>query len=149
MHIGCNVFSLTLIELCVLFSKNRRRLDQFDGDFQWASPQSFIALITGKSVSPRLDMPYSTRGGTSAKILRVIIPSASSSRSCLVSICFVMVGIARCSAPKRFTLLAMQYRITGFHFPPIIDRQNVTGHICDLSSKSKGMFFMTISFYCD
>jgi hypothetical protein len=37
---------------------------------------------------------YSTRGGTSANILQRS-PSASSSRSCVVSVCWVMPGIAR------------------------------------------------------
>jgi NADPH2:quinone reductase len=44
---------------------------------------------------------HSTFGGTSAYTLRWMIPSASSSRSCLVSMRWVTPGMARFNSPKR------------------------------------------------
>ncbi len=46
----------------------------------YSSPHSSIDLMIGRMDSPSSDKAYSTRGGTSGKTVRVIIPSASIER---------------------------------------------------------------------
>jgi enediyne biosynthesis protein E4 len=53
------------------------------------------ASKTGLSAQALSVIAYSTLGGTSAKTSRLIRPSASSSRSCAVSMCCVTPGIER------------------------------------------------------
>lgn len=59
------------------------------------------ASIVGPSPRAFCVISYSTRGGTSANMVRDINPSASSSLSWAVSMCCVMPGMAFRSSPKR------------------------------------------------
>lgn len=58
-------------------------------------------------------------GGTSAYTFLLIIPSASNSRNCCVSIFWLTGGIFFLSSPKRNIPDDSMCRMIGFHLPPI------------------------------
>lgn len=65
------------------------------------APHIKSASVTARSSCPRGVRVYSTRGGTTGYTFLSMTPSASSSRSCAVNICWVTSGISRRSSPKR------------------------------------------------
>ena len=66
--------------------------------FPYSLHQVASAAIVGPSALALAVISYSTRGGTSAKTVREIRPSFSSSRSCAVSMCCVIPLIANAQA---------------------------------------------------
>lgn len=88
-------------------------------DLPNSSHQASKDRIVGSSSLVAVVMAYSTLGGTSAKTVRVMRPSASSSRSCTVSMCCVTPGMARFNSPKRYFPWYSSQRISSFHFPDI------------------------------
>jgi hypothetical protein len=77
-------------------------------------------------MTPASDQPcslnaYSTLGGTSAKIVRVMTPSLSRSRNCIVSMWWLTPVMARRSSLKRHGPRNSCHRINNFHFPPRTD----------------------------
>src|SRR5690349_21857526 len=76
--------------------------------------------MTGRSVSPNGVSEYSTLGGTWRWILRRMMPWASSSRSCCVSVRWEMPASARWSSLNLRVPAKSSWRMSTFHRPPMI-----------------------------
>src|SRR5713226_5382512 len=55
------------------------------------------------------------------------MPACSNSRNCIVSICWVAWGKHLRNSLKRLVPLSREKTISGFHFPPIMERVTSTG----------------------
>ena len=92
-----------------------------------ASPQAHNARITGSKERPCGVSAYSTRSGTS-KTVRLIRPTASSSRNCRVNIRCVIFDNRRFISLKRIVRSRRWKRIIAFHLPSIKSRVASIGH---------------------
>lgn len=77
--------------------------------------------MTGIRDMPTEDREYSTHGGFSLTTFLTIIPSASSSLSCLLRMCDVMPLKKLCSSLNLIGPLSRRHTMYGLYFPPMMD----------------------------
>ena len=100
------------------------------------SPQSAMAAMMGRSVSPKTVRLYSVFGGMTGYSLREISPQASSSRSSFVRMRSLTGGQARRKAEKRSgSFRTRAHTILDFHLPPRMREVSATGHGLGNSTK--------------
>ena len=94
----------------------------------YSSPHSSIDLMMGRMDSPSFDKAYSTRGGTSGKTVRVMMPSASIERRLSVSTFWLMPSRFLWSSLNRQGLARRLRMVSSFHLLPIRLTVVATGH---------------------
>jgi hypothetical protein len=107
-------------------------------------PHDASSYKIGSRVLPALVNVYSTLGGISLNSLRFIKPNISSSFNSFERTLPEIEGMICFSLPNRITLSPIQFRIIGFHLPPMMLMARVTGQLSGLSIKRGFKFVVTI-----
>lgn len=95
---------------------------------RYAMPQALMSVISGMADLPNSVRLYSVFGGTTGYTLLSMSPSASSSRSCLVSILPVASGTRAWISLNLFFPSLRHHRTTDLYFPPRRRTVALTGH---------------------
>ena len=87
-----------------------------------------MSSISGTSASPFSVSAYSTRGGTSGKVLRATMPSSSSARRRSERVRGLIPSSERSSSQKRLQPSARSRMTRSVHLPQTTSAVRQTGH---------------------